>query len=270
GNTSGTWIIDIPVPSYTNPSAQTGLVQVGTQVTSGGQYCAVTGNASNASQSIGTADIDAGTTRLESPVFSLVGFTNPAITYYRSFSNNAGSNPGTDPWVAEISSDNGNSWSKVEHTYYSDVNWRRFAFKVLDYTTLTSQMKVRFTASDSTIASLPNNGQSVSEAAMDEFQVWDGPLSTGIEDQSVASAVIIFPNPATENAVIAFSFNSEQETSIEITNALGQVIWHKDLGILNAGSWSYTMDVRNFSAGMYQLHIKTPSGTVSRKLSVAR
>lgn len=270
GNTSGTWIIDIPIPSYTNPSAQTGLVQVGTQATPGGQYCAVTANASNASQSIGTADIDAGTTRLESPVFSLSGFTNPAITYYRSFSNNSGSNPGTDPWVAEISNDNGSTWTKVEHTYYSDVNWRRFAFKVLDYTTLTSQMKVRFTASDSTIAALPNNGQSVSEAAMDEFQVWDGPLTTGILDPEIATVVVVFPNPSSNNAVISFSFDSEQEISLAITNALGQIIWHKDLGMLKEGSWSYTIDVRNFSAGIYQLHIKSPSGTVSRKLSVAR
>jgi hypothetical protein len=158
----------------------------------------------------------------------------------------------------------------VEHTYYSDVNWRRFAFKVLDYTTLTSQMKVRFTASDSTITSLPNNGQSVSEAAMDEFQVWDGPLTTGIENSEAASLVHIYPNPAGETFAVSFTVNSETETMLEITNAIGQKVWNKDLGNIHAGTWKYTVDIRGLSAGMYQLHLITSSGTVSRKLSVVR
>lgn len=262
GNSTGTWIIDIPVPSP---------AQVGNQVTAGGQYCAVTENAPSPSSSIGTADIDGGTTRIESPVFSLSGFTNPAITYYRSFSNNQGSNPGTDPWVVEISNDNGSTWIKVEHTYVPDLNWRRFAFKVLDYTTLTTQMMMRFTASDSTIASLPNNGQSISEAAMDEFQVWDGPLvATGINNSEIVSGIYLFPNPATDNFSVSFNIENAASITFSMTNVIGEVVWKKEYGMLGAGNHEYKMDTRELSAGMYQFHIRTNEETVVKKISVVR
>ncbi|TAL61538.1 MAG: T9SS type A sorting domain-containing protein [Bacteroidetes bacterium] len=269
GNTSGTWIVDVPIACYSDPVGQTGLIQPGTQVTSGGQYCAVTANAASANDPAGTADIDAGTTCLESPAFSMAALTDPAITYYRTFSNNAGANPGNDPWVAEISNDNGTTWNKIEHTYVSDVNWRRFAFKVLDYTTLTAQMKMRFTASDSTIAGQPNNGQSVSEAALDEFQVWEAGTS-GINDAEIVSNISLFPNPAVNNFTVVFNLENKKNISMEIRNTIGQAVWCKNYGPLSTGSYSYKIDTRELASGIYQFHILNNEGTVTRKVSVMK
>ena len=253
--TTGMWEIVIPISSS---------AQVGNQVSPLGQYCAVTQNAPNASSSIGTADIDAGTTRLESPSFSLSGFTNPAITYYRSFSNSQGSNPGTDPWVAEISNDNGSSWTKVEHTYVSDLNWRRFAFKVLDYTTFTAQMKVRFTASDSTIAALPNNGQSISEAALDEFQVWDGPLvATGINSDVSDLAFEVYPNPSNGQFTVS---GLRSPVQLQVYNVLGEMVL--DLPVNQSTNQLINLSAQ--PAGIYQLHIKTNEGTVTKKVSIVK
>jgi hypothetical protein len=145
-----------------------------------------------------------------------------------------------------------------------------YAFKVLDYTTITGQMKMRFTASDSTIASLPNNGQSVSEAALDEFQVWDGPLTTGINHTEIVSGIYLYPNPAIENLTVSFNIESEKEVELQLTNSLGQQVWKKDLGKVNSGSHQYAVDVRNLSAGVYQLRIKTNDGSFSKKVSVIR
>jgi len=263
GNSTGTWIIAAPIAS--------GNVQPGTQVTSGGTKCAVTGNATSASDPIGTADIDGGTTRLESPSFSLASFTNPAITYYRSYSDVGGSNPGNDPWVAELSNDNGTTWTKIEHTYVSDVDWRRFAFRVLDYMTFSGQMKMRFTASDSTLTSQPSNGQSVSEAALDEFQVWDGPTSTtGINSAEAISGIYLFPNPATESFSVSFTIENNNSTTLSMTNVIGEVVWSKNCGELSAGNHEFRIDTRQFASGIYQFRIKTNEGTVTKKISVVK
>ncbi|MBI4931522.1 MAG: T9SS type A sorting domain-containing protein [Bacteroidetes bacterium] len=264
GNSTGTWIIAAPVASG---NVQPGTAQSGTN-------CAVTGNAGSASDPIGTADIDGGTTRIESPSFSLASFTNPAITYYRSYSDVGGSNPGNDPWVAEISNDNGTTWTKMEDTYYSDVNWRRFAFKVLDYTTFTAQMKVRFTASDSTIASLPSNGQSVSEAALDEFQVWDGPLSTtGINQSSViGNQFTVYPNPS--NGMFNVQCLMANGSTIEIYNVLGEKVFTSTISPVgnNSNGVNHEPLTINLDApsGIYQLNIKTDEGTVTKKVSVVK
>jgi hypothetical protein len=193
----------------------------------------------------------------------------PAITYYRTFSNNAGSNPGNDPFVMEISNDAGTTWNKVEFTYVSDVNWRRFAFKVQDYTTLTAQMKVRFTASDSTLASQPSNGQSVSEAAIDEFQVWNN-NGMGVHETDIASNIGLYPNPAVNNFTVAFELESKKDITMEITNVIGQVLWSKNYGTLGSGSYSYKIDTHELPSGIYQLHIKSNEGTVTRKVSVVK
>jgi len=265
GNSSGTWVIAAPTASYLDPTAQTGMVQPGTQVSAGGQKCAVTGNAPSASSPATTADISGGATRLESPVFSLSGFVNPAITYYRSFSSD-----GSDPWVAEISNDNGNNWTKIEFIKTPDVSWRRFAFKVLDYVTLTSQMKMRFTASDSTIAFPPSNGQNVSEAALDEFQVWDGPLLIGINDPKIISGIHLFPNPAKDNFTVIFSLDNTKNVAIQITNSVGQIVYSKDHGPLGAGNYEYKINTHELATGIYQLHVKTNDGAVTRKVSILK
>ncbi len=262
GNTSGTWIVAAPIAS--------GSVQPGTQVTSGGTKCAVTGNSASASDPIGTADIDGGTTRLESPSFDLSTFTNPAITYYRSYSDVGGSNPGNDPWVSEISNDNGTTWTKIEHTYYSDFDWRRFAFKVLDFTSLTTQMKMRFTASDSTIASLPSSGQSVSEAALDEFQVWDGATSTTGINYDAISGIYLFPNPANESFSASFIIEKSAYTTLSLTNMIGETVWSKNYGEISAGTHQFKIDTHQLTSGVYQFNIKTADGTVSKKISVVR
>jgi Zn-dependent metalloprotease len=273
GNSSGSWVIDVPIPSYLDTVAKTGMVQPGMQVTVGGKKCAVTGNAPSANNAASTNDVSGGSTRLESPSFSLVNFTNPVITYYRTFSSDANSpsvNLWVDPWVTEISNDNGGTWKKVEFTKATDVSWRRFAFKILDYTALSSQMKMRFTASDSVIAFPPCNGQNISEAALDEFQVWDGPLLLNVNNPENVSEVYLFPNPATDNVTVSFNLASTEDVVIQMINPMGQIVLNEKYGTSNAGNLKYKISTSELSSGIYQLRIATDKGTVTRKVSIVK
>lgn len=87
--------------------------------------------------------MDGGETTLGSPIYNLSTYTNPIFTYYRWYINNppSGANPANDYWETQISND-GTNWVKVKRTNVSDKSWRRFAFRVKDYVTLSSRFKL--------------------------------------------------------------------------------------------------------------------------------
>ncbi|HKB14764.1 MAG TPA: hypothetical protein VKF62_01805, partial [Planctomycetota bacterium] len=126
-----------------------------------GVPCFVTGNASPGAGA-GTNDVDGGPTTLLTPVFDLSGALEPRIRYARWF---ADATTVDDSLLVSISGDGGASWTPLETVAGSGRNaWNEVSFRVADFLAPTSQMRLRFVASDS-----PNN--SVCEAAVDDLRV---------------------------------------------------------------------------------------------------
>lgn len=102
----------------------------------------------------GNSDVDDGSAILTSPMLDAT--TEPGsvavLSYSRWYSNNQGDLPETDIFVAEISNDNGNTWTNLETVGPSGVEvrggWFRQSFRIEDFVTPTNQVRVRFTASD--------------------------------------------------------------------------------------------------------------------------
>src|SRR5206468_1831838 len=115
-----------------------------------GILCFVTQNPHGPDLSPGSHDVDGGHTSLYSAAFdALSAGSDPLIEYYRWYTNNLGSAPGTDLWSVDISNDDGGTWHPVESTALSDNSWQRHVFFVKDYVTPTSSMRMRFIAHDS-------------------------------------------------------------------------------------------------------------------------
>jgi len=176
---TGLWALEVPEGMFDNGYE----LAPTTQFTQGGFSCAVTGlNTSGQNGNIGQDDVDDGATTLLTPILDLTGYYNPVISYRRWFSNASPSsaNPGNDPWYVEISDDGGSSWNTVEFSYVGDNNWRRYAFNVEDFITLSANIQVKFQVSDSIILALgppgcattPFCGGSLLEAALDNFEIW--------------------------------------------------------------------------------------------------
>ncbi len=109
----------------------------------------------------GNSDVDDGTTNLVSPAFDLTG-RDAVISYARWYSNDFGDNPNTNEMHVYISDDDGDNWTLVETVGPVDQaggDWFVHSFRVGDFVTSTSQMKLRFEVSDLTGA--------VVEAAVD-------------------------------------------------------------------------------------------------------
>lgn len=252
-NTTGDWIIDVPMGSY---SADNVMVQVDSQNTPGGVACAVTGNASSTSAGLGENDVDGGHTTLVTPIYDLTGFDNPAFTYARYYTNSppSGANPGADWWQVLITND-GSNWVNIENTLTSDMNWRRNAFRVKDYVTLSSTVRIKFIASDSTRVGQYLDGGSLVEAAVDDVLLYEvGP--DGVAETNVHQ-LNVYPNPT--NGFVTLSGMGHGPLSYTVADLAGRVV--QSGAILNsAGLFRHIVDVHNLTDGIYQITINDKSG----------
>jgi hypothetical protein len=126
----------------------------------------VTGNAS-AGSSVGTADVDGGTTTLLSANYNLTGLSDPVISYWRWYSNNQ-NGVIDDTFVVQVR--NGGAWVTVETVGPTGVEatggWYYHEFHVASFVTPNATVQVRFRAADT-------GSGSIVEAAIDDFQVRD-------------------------------------------------------------------------------------------------
>jgi len=112
------------------------------------------------------SDVDGGTTILTSPSFDLS--TGDGLVHYaRWYSNTAGAEPNDDIFVVYVSSNNGTNWTEVETVgpvEQASGEWYEHSFMVSDFVTPSSQVRIRFDASDL-------GAGSVIEAGVDDVQV---------------------------------------------------------------------------------------------------
>lgn len=115
----------------------------------------------------GTDDVDGGVTILLSPVLDLSGLSQAVLSYQRWFSNRDLGEDAGDFFKADVSQDGGATWVNLETLGTNDTaaSWVRREFKLHEVIALTSQVRIRFQASDG-----PATGNLI-EAAVDEVRI---------------------------------------------------------------------------------------------------
>jgi hypothetical protein len=129
-----------------------------------GVNCWVTGQGA-VGAAVGSADVDGGQTTLVSPNYDVTGLNDVRFSYWRWYSNEAGSNPNADTMPEELSVDGGTTWVLVEDVTENARAWVLRSFRVADFATPTSQLRLRFRARDL-------GSGSVIEAGVDDVRVW--------------------------------------------------------------------------------------------------
>ncbi len=131
-----------------------------------GSQCFVTGQGSPLG-SLGENDVDGGATTLTTIDYDLSG-GDATISYWRWFSNAAGSSTPDDSFTVDISNDGGSGWTNVEVIGPGDEaafgGWYRHSFLVSDLVTPTATVRLRFVAEDA-------NDASIVEAAVDDLRI---------------------------------------------------------------------------------------------------
>ncbi|MBO6513191.1 MAG: matrixin family metalloprotease [Phycisphaerales bacterium] len=114
----------------------------------GSGACYLTGNGGPGSNT----DVDGGSTVLTSPLFDVSGNPEATISYYRWFHNSFGDNANVETFEVELTDNNGASWTQLElvagNSPESNGGWFQKSFRIADFVSTTSQVRVRFTAKD--------------------------------------------------------------------------------------------------------------------------
>jgi hypothetical protein len=165
--TTGLWSVAVPSDTATsgrweraNPVGTT--AQPENDFTATGTLCYVTGASAT---SLGSNDVDGGTTTLTSPALdALDGDGDAWVRYHRWYSNDQGAAPNADSMPVQISADNGVTWVEVENVTENAGAWVAREFRVADYVTPSAQVRVRFIAQDL-------DSGSIVEAAVDDVSL---------------------------------------------------------------------------------------------------
>jgi hypothetical protein len=90
----------------------------------------------------------------------------------------------------------------------------------------------------------------------------------GLEEAANFGVSQSYPNPATTKAYIDINANDAADFSISVVNMLGQVVYAKDLGRLQAGSTRVEIPTAQLGGGMYLYTITDGKGSVTNRMVV--
>ncbi|MCP5021719.1 MAG: hypothetical protein GY930_08060 [bacterium] len=177
-----------------------------------GDNCWFTGQGSIGG-SLGANDVDGGYTTLLSPIFDAGGLSELAVSYWLWYSNNTGASPNNDVFMVSLSGDGGSSWSLVSTvgpaTASSNGGWNLHVIELGNVMTLTSNMQLRFVASDFGSGSLV-------EAALDDIEIVSLAPSRTVIGTGYCSPVV--PNSSFVSASItAFGSVEADENDVTLT-----------------------------------------------------
>ncbi len=86
------------------------------------------------------------------------------------------------------------------------------------------------------------------------------------EEIIVANSFEVFPNPTAGNTTVQFGLINAARVTVEVTNALGQVVYADNMGNLPAGQHMHIVNMDAFQAGVYLVNLKTDLGQTTTKL----
>jgi Zn-dependent metalloprotease len=210
GLTSGAWERVDPEPTAAQPGDDT--------TPPPGVNCWVTDG--RAGTSVGSFDVDGGTTTLTSPAFDLSGLARATIAYNLWYTNNY-NGVIDDTFTAEISGNGGTTWQNLQTlTGAQNPGWRAFSFNITNPALLTNNVRLRFNASDL-------GAGSIVEAALDDLRITSLQCGTPCLGDWNGDGVVDF------NDLLAYLNDYNAQLPIADLNADGIVDFNDLLEFLN-------------------------------------
>lgn len=94
--------------------------------------------------------------------------------------------------------------------------------------------------------------------------------SLGAEQIIADNSLSIYPNPSREQAYLDFNLKEKTEVSIKIIDITGRVVTNIPSENLSPGQQHISISTASLVSGIYQVVVRTPECTLSRKLAVIK
>ena len=82
--------------------------------------------------------------------------------------------------------------------------------------------------------------------------------------------VVVYPNPASTSTNIALNLFSDDNVSINVYNALGQVVYTENNSRLSSGEHLLTINTSEFANGIYNVVVNTSKGMITKKVTISK
>lgn len=176
-----------------------------------GVNCWITGPL--AGPSGGSYDVDNGTTTLLSAAYNLSSADAPVVRYSRWFTNDRGAGPGEDPFVIEVSNDDGASWSLLEQVGAgTPLAW--VPVEIPLSLPLAPKMRFRFSAADLGAGSLV-------EAGIDDFSIAEPDQGCTVCPPDPATVGTIFVTRSGDDIVLDWTADPAQGARFAVYSMAG-------------------------------------------------
>jgi len=196
------------------------------------------------------------------------GTTTATLTFNVAYAQYSSEN---DKLEVKVSSNCGTTWTTVYNKAGSALmtapattaaftptssQWRNEVVNLNAFAGQTSVM-VKFVGTS-------NYGNNV---YVDDINLLNG--AAGVANTpELANNVSVYPNPISTSATVSFNLVDANPVTIEMVNALGQVVSTANLGTLNAGEQTYSVNASNLDNGLYFINIQVGNSKVVRKVSI--
>ncbi len=88
----------------------------------------------------------------------------------------------------------------------------------------------------------------------------------GINDQSNEASLNVYPNPTTGKVMLDLNIANSVDASVKVYNVIGMMVAEKNLGTLNAGTNTNSIDLTNLDNGVYMVNVTTDGQVVTRRV----
>ncbi len=92
---------------------------------------------------------------------------------------------------------------------------------------------------------------------------------SNVIESDIVSNLSIFPNPAVEMTNIQLNLNESANVTIEMINALGQIVYTNNLGEVN-GTQNVEINTADLQEGIYLVNIKVGDDVITKRISVIK
>ncbi len=214
--------------------------------------------------SIASGEVDA----MLLPPMNFVGYIDANVTFMRAHKRYSATY--SDKLMVKASSNCGTTWSslynKAGATLASVTGYVTTAWTPASAADWASDQVVLNNMLNNSAVLLKFEGTSGygNNLYLDDINV---NLSTGVANVAEYVQFSVYPNPATEKLTLEISLKQSEKATMEIVNALGEVVSSK-VSDLTAGTSNVDLNVKGLASGSYFISVSTAEGKVVKPFMV--